>query len=657
MGGGWDAAVKALCRVLAATITAAFVLSVVGISMDLVGWQCVPYRDCTAGRRYVSWLGLLPMGPRLALLALVPVVAIRFIWWVGTRSARSFEGFRRSQEGLGQPEERAEHDRLDAPGFWHSEALLARLRTLHVSIAFGVLDLSLSLAVAIPGRTVFGYALVAAAAAALAAGVTLLWLPSARGTGEGRGRDERSLWIIMLGVSIATFGYTIRSPLARPNRGGLPGYSGTVTALILMQVVVLAGLVFAVLAGGRGSASARAAFHGLATPVFASLAVGSAALFSSALVDRVADVLDRGRIPTPEQPPAPGRAPLEPPISYRWAALGGVLAVLVVTLTSLARGRLSRPRQRAAAERVTARDFPNAPPTAQPRLHLVQEVIIKSRIPEQLAPFVVVYFVLSSLSLTFTALDLAGIGPAQIATLLARDNSGVVKLTEYLSDVGTYSLGLLLFGVALFGLLAFRSAETRRIVGTLWDLGTFWPRAVHPFAPPCYAERAVPELARRATVLARDGVVLLSGHSQGSVLAAAAVLQLPQHTLRRVALLTYGSPLRRLYARLTPAYFSEDVLREVGDRVGWRWRNLWRDTDPIGGPIFTRANHTPMTGPTGSAAPLEIARRVDIRLKDPRGVTVEPADTVPPPIEAHWPYYTDPAYDLAIRDLRQHYEP
>ncbi|WP_435817699.1 hypothetical protein [Micromonospora parva] len=55
-------------------------------------------------------------------------------------------------------------------------------------------------------------------------------------------------------------------------------------------------------------------------------------------------------------------------------------------------------------------------------------------------------------------------------------------------------------------------------------LGTFWPGAAHPFAPPCYAERAVPELTCRITHLVNSGnAVVLTGHSHGSVLLAATV--------------------------------------------------------------------------------------------------------------------------------------
>ncbi|GAA3783811.1 hypothetical protein GCM10022225_84930 [Plantactinospora mayteni] len=66
--------------------------------------------------------------------------------------------------------------------------------------------------------------------------------------------------------------------------------------------------------------------------VFGTVAVGLAA----ALVYRAADVLDRDVSPSPARPVPPGLAPLQPPISYRWAALGALAAVPVSTMILLA---------------------------------------------------------------------------------------------------------------------------------------------------------------------------------------------------------------------------------------------------------------------------------------------------------------------------------
>jgi hypothetical protein len=176
--------------------------------------------------------------------------------------------------------------------------------------------------------------------------------------------------------------------------------------------------------------------------------------------------------------------------------------------------------------------------------------------------------------------------------------------------------------------LAFRHRKGRRSVGIVWDVASFWPRRFHPFAAPSYAERAVPELRDRVKRYLDEGKgVLLSAHSQGSVIAFAALSQIsgskleldgvpignlmgyenpfdagpaeharsqPYDTrLNRVSLVTYGSPLTELYGRLLPSYFGTEGLfknlrNELAGGGGGEhsWRHFYRPTDYIGKRVF-----------------------------------------------------------------------
>jgi hypothetical protein len=171
----------------------------------------------------------------------------------------------------------------------------------------------------------------------------------------------------------------------------------------------------------------------------------------------------------------------------------------------------------------------------------------------------------------------------------------------------TVSLALLVpIGFILSRLLStFRSREQRRGIAILWDLGSFWPRWYHPFAAPPYTSVAVLDLA--ALIYERadnDGRVLVSAHSQGSIISMAALLAIDadDEVWDRVAYLTYGNPVCHLYGRLFPGHFNADALSAVSARLGGgpgscgpvqapsdaprpRWRNLWRQSDPIGGDI------------------------------------------------------------------------
>ena len=197
-------------------------------------------------------------------------------------------------------------------------------------------------------------------------------------------------------------------------------------------------------------------------------------------------------------------------------------------------------------------------------------------------------------------------------------------------------------------LTGYRDRGRRRQLGVLWDVGMFWPRAFHPLAPPSYAERAVPDLQERISRLSKDrkggsGRVLLMAHSQGTVLAVAALEQLPSSSTPaaagRVGLVTYGAPLTRLYRRAFPAYFGDGIFAELYERAGTtasRWRNFYRETDLIGGQVFT--------GPDGRHDD------ADVCLRDPSTKWYVPRDPEPA-VLGHSGYMADESMDSYVERL------
>ena len=211
------------------------------------------------------------------------------------------------------------------------------------------------------------------------------------------------------------------------------------------------------------------------------------------------------------------------------------------------------------------------------------------------------------------------------------------------------------------------TAPRRRAIGTVWDVGTFWPRATHPLAPPCYAERAVPEVVDRIRVLtgrvpdhandpartssrrssgrsgARPGLsvpagpVLLTGYSQGSILAPAVVAQLPPDARRDTALLTLACPARRLYGRAFPAFFGPEQLAVLatlmtGNDAVRRWTNVVRRSDYIGSWV----GRAP-----GAECALPGLGEVDVWINDPVAL-VPDAHPAPPTIHRHSGWWPDP---------------
>ncbi|MET7425344.1 hypothetical protein [Dactylosporangium sp. NPDC005555] len=633
VGAGARAVIRALTRVFALTMTASFVLSFVEISMDLVGWQCAAQARCLEGRGYLAVLVDATTGRRLAITALVPVLAIAFLWFLGRRTWARYEAFPVTTDGDG--------DGLAHPCFWNGRPLVGRLRSLHIAVAFATLDAVL-LGVLVPrDRHPLGYALAALTAAILLLGVLAVTLSAVVH------RDAPASWAkpftrVMSHAAVVLTGFVIayacldRDPWEATGR--LPVFSGTVTVLFAVQVLLMLILGAVVLA-----TRPRGTFlQGLAGPLIASTGLGVAVAFAAGLAYRVADLLNRRALATTADY-AQAPLSLEPPPAYEWAAAGFVLLLVIAALVGLVLGLPLVRRLRRYARVVTDADFRGGRQRDGRRAKLIDTAVADALVTDHVGRMLVWVFVpTAAAAVVATGFALLGRRPIR----LAGSGSATAEVVSAVVNLGTYLIGLSAFALVFIGVLAYRYQRFRRIVGVLWDLGTFWPRAAHPLAPPCYAERAVPELARRAGWLAAEqGGVILSGHSQGTVLAAATVLQLPPEAQARTALLTYGSPLRRLYARFFPAYVNDAVLGRIGAVLSRpedgvlgagqhspRWVNLWRDTDPIGGPVQSPA-----------------AR--DVRLVDPPGFDIAAGDTVYPKVDGHSGYQQRPAFATAVAGL------
>jgi hypothetical protein len=199
-------------------------------------------------------------------------------------------------------------------------------------------------------------------------------------------------------------------------------------------------------------------------------------------------------------------------------------------------------------------------------------------------------------------------------------------------DIGIALAGLVLPALAAFLYSAWNDPTKRRAIGVLWDVGTFWPRSYHPLSPPCYTERAVPDLQRRMWWLHDNGGrVVLVAHSQGAVLATAALAQPDcRPPGDKPALITFGSPVIKLYGWAFPAYFDSALVRPLAPSDNGQpdgWRNFYYPTDPIGGPV-TRG------------LPEICQKQVDNELLDPADCYYVYGQA-PPAAQGHSGYWAD----------------
>ncbi|WP_374205367.1 hypothetical protein [Streptomyces sp. SP2-10] len=512
-------------------------------------------------------------------------------------------------------------------GFWYGRRLVARLRAAHTAAGL----LTVAAAVATPAvrfdhRTGGPAALDALGllltAALLAWAVAVVGVVCRRGRGENR-LDQRldrhlvrSLPLVALALLLLSLVYAGWSRPGWQSTGRIPG-DPAFGALMLAQGLLVIALGAVARDLHRRRPDPRAGMRGLGGPAVTLLACALGGVMSGGLAQRVADWLDGTRALL-----------AGPPVLLTWQA--SAIPPLLVVLSVLAALLAVRTARLARAERDRVRQEHPGETEDPSRTRAIARARAVATLTDR-APLVVTVLTVATLLLGTSALA-GALATGKTPVGAARRTHHLVQaVAETSQALGSWLVG---FGFLLFvtwGRRAYKDASARRTIGILWDVGTFWPRAAHPFAPPCYAERAVPDLTWRMATWTRrtGGRLVLSGHSQGSVLAAAAAWQLPPSVRGRVALLTYGSPLERLYGRWFPAHFGPPALAALHHDIAC-WRNLYRRTDPIGGPVRVPGDATP---------------EVDHEpLPDPRAYGRTAEHPLPAPILGHSDYQSDPAF-------------
>jgi hypothetical protein len=638
---------RALLRLLALAITVAFFTTAVTLLGDLVAWQAAARHQLPT---WMDWYQLRDTGPRLALALLVVLAALGGMVWLSRTTVRSYERW-------GGPAAEADEDPdwpLTSPTFWHGERAVNRQRNVHVIAVSGVVLFF----AALPHSSGNGLRVVLLAVAALLAAVSVVlvaapWTDRLRiaGTPE-QWSDVVCMWFARFAVAVAAAASVARF-WWRPNYSahGLPGDQLLQACAIVAEFALVAVLAVVVLIQAPWRNGREVVGFGLAAPLFGALAAVIGTIFGSSLTLAASNVIGTPKVTTTD--PNVHHLTLLLPSAVEAGGFGMVVAVAALLgagaylwfWSRWEARRLGRVDDDRPADSVAA-SYPE--PGGAGAARSVAGTWAIASLTERAA-------------IPLTALAVPA-GLALITYLIVLQAGASSAFVHEVAIIG----GTIGVFVTVFFLGVLRSALTnaskRRRFGFVWDVGTFWPRACHPFGPPCYAERSVPEVVGRLRRLVGDRVrgatdpalaaqdaerrgrqpsdpveqhssVLLTGYSQGTPISIAVFAQLPREVRAQLSLLTLAAPIRRLYGRTFPAYFGPDQLAKVRadltDGGVLRWRNLVRRSDYIGGRAFD-----PDTRPDDH-------RAVDRLLLDPPTLW-DDRDPAPPPRHLHSDWFPDP---------------
>lgn len=501
-------------------------------------------------------------------------VSVALILFVGLISSQSTFGRRRIGERLClmcEPARDALADK-DADGLdfddpaswakigdkviWRKHPILHRIRRIHLTV--GAATISMVATMNGPTLRIQFWASVAVAVAALAAlaltsispksrlGLSLtVWLPAAGG-----------LLLVAVGVSLATLDMT--DPAVTGNL-----FSGAGATVLAMVLAVTVSSLPILMSGSYAAAGILVAGASIGT----SLGIAGSVIVQSYLTTGA--VIGSPNFPNPAK---------------QVSAVGMLLWVLLVAALALVFTRIPLTKLGPLGRIYTIHYEDEAREGRVAGESLLRRVFLRS---QMILGITAVFAILTSLLGSLLALDdMVNKG----AVLNALTFTMPWKLE--LSGFGlTFDLGslpgisiLLVVIVPAFVMVrsilgGLRNLDTRRRVGILWDLVSFWPRWYHPLGPPAYGPNAVWRLSEELQEKEPD---VLVGHSHGSLISAVALSSLDDPA-PEIGLITYGSQLGASYPLMFPDVGLDELVENLDNKLAGRWVNLWRRSDSTGG--------------------------------------------------------------------------
>ncbi|MDQ3715358.1 MAG: hypothetical protein M3381_04900, partial [Actinomycetota bacterium] len=508
----------AMLRLLGLGLTATLLLGVAVVTMDLTAWQWGPTRNLPDWASMPGW----PIAA--GMLACVAVLALLFSF------GRRLGGASRDAEHADGRGPGTEDVAADVPPtelrfrrFFTGDTDAPALRKLHLATGLAlVATLGAAVGKGVNGANTavfWSFWISIGLIALLTLIIILLGDPEQSATVRTTGRPEslRNWWHgVISGVStgfvilaVLDLAFSVWLAGRRPgggNRGtALPGIDGAafgvlVACVVGMVVLLVANWVLAAATRTHGTAAPPPPFARFALGMTAALAASVGTFitvgYAAAMPFGWAWFLGRGEGPNYEV------SPLLQRIAYAWGLTFLVMVGLAIGagISYLSRRAEFTDRARAAFSFGRGTN----PPLRLPEhwIGRVASAMWQARLKNSLQ---LVFWVFAIFGLVLSvAAGAEFLGrkdatdpfnlPGPLGSLSEDVSIGGAKVVI---AIGTVVLIGLAVGLVFLGRGAIRQESLRRGVNVAWDVMAFWPRAVHPFVPPPYSQRAVADLHDR----------------------------------------------------------------------------------------------------------------------------------------------------------------